>query len=166
MQIHLFLVSNNMVEDCFSENSTLEDARSNSEEIRLVKWFALRNKLCNSLGGVGKAQRNSIPQSLEQEEDIRAFLKELMEGSKDLRTMKLIVLGDGRIGKTTLLNAMKSVLDPKHHQVASPVFTFCFLFFVFCFTFFIFHFSFFIFHFSFFIFHLLFYFFCFIKLFY
>jgi hypothetical protein len=114
MQIHLSVVPNDMVEDCFSENSTLETVYNNS---RLLRWFSLRNKVCNSLGGIGKAQRNSIPQSLEKEGDIRAFLKELMEGSKDLRAMKLIVLGDGRVGKTTLLNAMKAVLEPKHHQV-------------------------------------------------
>jgi hypothetical protein len=117
MQIHLFAVPNDMVEDCFSENSTLEEEHNTDKKTKLIRWFALRNEVCNSLGGVGKAQRNSVPQSLELEEDIQAFLKELMSGSKDLRTMKLIVLGDGRIGKTTLLNAMKAVLEPDHHQV-------------------------------------------------
>lgn len=45
------------------------------------------------------------------------FLTELMQSSDELRAMKLVVLGNGRIGKTTLINAMKTAIDPDFNKV-------------------------------------------------
>src|SRR5271163_3222238 len=113
----LFLsVPHDWLEDCFAENSTLEEVGNYGVIFKPVTWFATRNKICNSLGA-GTLLRNSIPQRLEKDEDIRAFVRELMESSEELRAMKLVVLGHGRIGKTTLLQAMKHILHSSILQV-------------------------------------------------
>lgn len=99
------------VHDCFSENTTLEfyqipGATSNLEE----KWYTRCNRICNSLG-VGLEFRNSIPRSMENVEDIKTFVEQLMVNSSEWRAMKLIVLGHGRIGKTTMLSTLRSILN-------------------------------------------------------
>ena len=106
----LSAVPREWVEDCFSENSTLENVDFTS-----IRWFTLRNRICNEMNA-SKVQRNSIPHNLE-ENNIQPFMKELMENSVPLRSLKLVVLGDGQIGKTTLLNSMKLILDPDNHKV-------------------------------------------------
>jgi hypothetical protein len=37
---------------------------------------------------------------------------QLKKQSEEWRAMKLVTLGHGRIGKTTLLNKLRSILDP------------------------------------------------------
>eukprot|EP00026_Physarum_polycephalum_P001439 Phypoly_transcript_01440.p1 GENE.Phypoly_transcript_01440~~Phypoly_transcript_01440.p1 ORF type:complete len:1130 (-),score=207.03 Phypoly_transcript_01440:9-3374(-) len=103
------------IEDCFSENSTLESLYSSHGIFAPVGWYAVRNKICNMLGA-GKILRNSIPHHLTKDRDVRAFVTELMKSSEELRAMKLVVLGNGRIGKTTLLHAMQKILDPNFQQ--------------------------------------------------
>lgn len=60
-------------------------------------------------------QRNSVPQGHLTEQQIETFLIELMKNSRPWRTMKLIILGHGHIGKTTLLAAFKNLMDPSFH---------------------------------------------------
>lgn len=48
---------------------------------------------------------------------MRAALEELKKSSEVWRAMKLVVLGHGRIGKTTLLHVLKSLLDYKDSTV-------------------------------------------------
>jgi hypothetical protein len=54
---------------------------------------------------------------LKDEESIENFLKELIsKKSEPWRAMKMVMLGHGRIGKTTLLHAMKSILQPNNPE--------------------------------------------------
>lgn len=66
--------------------------------------------------GASKIQRNSIPQHL-QDNDIKEFLSQLMKSGEEFRAMKLVVLGNGRIGKTTLLHTIKKILDESFDKV-------------------------------------------------
>jgi DNA replication protein DnaC len=81
-----------------------------------MKWFANRNQICNELGA-GKILRDSIPRCLDTSKHIYEFLEALTAGSEPLRQMKLVVLGNGQIGKTTLLNAMYNMLNPNNQKV-------------------------------------------------
>jgi hypothetical protein len=38
-------------------------------------------------------------------------MQELLLASEDWKVLKLVVLGHGRIGKTTMLHAMKTILE-------------------------------------------------------
>jgi Cdc6-like AAA superfamily ATPase len=58
---------------------------------------------------IGIQERNSVPRSI-KEDDIKSFLHELMKKSTPWHSMKLVVLGNGRIGKTTLLHMMLQLL--------------------------------------------------------
>jgi hypothetical protein len=110
-------VPQNWLEDCFSENTSLKRLNGHTAMLKPIEWFAQRNKICNKMKA-SKVQINSIPQNM-KEEDIQEFMEDLMKSSDELRAMKLVVLGDGRIGKTTLLNSMKLILDPDSHKVLS-----------------------------------------------
>lgn len=44
-----------------------------------------------------------------QYDDIQAFVKGLCDGHEDRAIMKLVVLGKGQIGKSTLVNYLKHV---------------------------------------------------------
>jgi GTPase SAR1 family protein len=119
----LFTLPTEWLQECFSENNTLEDIGNVMEtDMRFpIKWFAARNRICNQLQA-SKIQINSIPPNMEVS-NIPSFLSDLMNNSKQLRAMKLVVLGDGGIGKTTLLNSMKSILDPDNYKQAAVVST-------------------------------------------
>jgi hypothetical protein len=68
----------------------------------------------NFILSTAQEQRNSVPQSLKKEE-IKPFLQELKTASEEWKAMKLIILGKGRIGKTTTLHVIKDIL--KERQV-------------------------------------------------
>ncbi len=54
---------------------------------------------------------------MQDEDAIRSFLQEIMnKGSEPWKAMKLVLLGHGKIGKTTVLHALKSVLQPSAPQ--------------------------------------------------
>jgi len=72
---------------------------------------------------LGPEQRNSVPQNLE-EEQIQPFLQQLMTSSEAWRAIKLVILGNGRIGKTTMLHAVRRIL----HEVQACIAFFPFLF--------------------------------------
>lgn len=59
-----------------------------------------------------KLQRDSVPQGLQNVDQIELILEELKKSSEPWKKMKLVVLGHGRIGKTTLLKAVHNLLDP------------------------------------------------------
>jgi hypothetical protein len=69
-----------------------------------TKW-----KLNTQTNKIGTQARNSVPRNT-KEGDIKPFLIELMKNSTPWHSMKLVVLGNGRIGKTTLLDTMLQLL--------------------------------------------------------
>lgn len=55
------------------------------------------------------------------EEEMRAFISQLIEEGEQWKSMKMVVLGNGRIGKTTLLRTFDQLLDPSLIQVCDLV---------------------------------------------
>jgi hypothetical protein len=108
-----------LIEELFQDNTGLEHVSSSNY---LINWYTLCNKICNQLG-VSIKYRNSIPRSLRNENEIRAFVEELKANSSEWRAMKLVTLGHGRIGKTTLLSRMRSLIDSSWiHDVCTFIF--------------------------------------------
>lgn len=64
-----------------------------------------------------KQQRNSVPRTLTIKE-IELFLKEIVKASSDWRSMKLVVLGNGRIGKTTTIDTIMKLIYKTDSQVS------------------------------------------------
>jgi polynucleotide 5'-kinase involved in rRNA processing len=56
-----------------------------------------------------KEQRNSVPLNIDKK-DIRGFIEDLVKNSEEWRAMKLVVLGNGQIGKTTMLKVLKEIV--------------------------------------------------------
>ena len=75
----------------------------------------------------GKQQRQSVPQSMSTK-NIRHFLRDLMKSSESWRAMKLVVLGNGQIGKTTMLHTLKQLIQTLHDPVCCFEFLLCFVF--------------------------------------
>lgn len=100
------------IDDAFADNATLLDWKCSNP---LIQWYTLCNKICHKLGA-NIQFRNSIPKNLKTETPITSFIQQLMSKSSEWRAMKLVVLGHGRIGKTTLLSVLHSVVDP-HRKV-------------------------------------------------
>ncbi len=48
---------------------------------------------------------------------MRQFLQQLMAEAEEWKAIKMVVLGHGRIGKTTLLHAINQIMDPSSVQV-------------------------------------------------
>lgn len=102
--IHIsFLVQQEWVIECFKENTTLIGGQDGLPT--RIQWFTRLNKVCKDLGA-SQLHRNSVPLSLEQDQ-IEAFLKESIRQSEVWKTMKLVVLGHGRVGKSTLLHQLR-----------------------------------------------------------
>lgn len=97
----MFLVPYDWLVDCFKDNITITDGFSHDESG--VRWFVDRNKICKELGA-SKMIIDSIPLAYN---DIKSFVQEAMKQSEVWKTMKLVVLGHGRIGKTTLLHQLR-----------------------------------------------------------
>lgn len=111
---HFLLVSSAKIQECFALNRTLVSCQAPSP---LIDWFATLNSVCKEVGA-SELQRNSVPQGQLSGEQIVNLLEELKRSSEPWKKMRLIVLGHGRIGKTTLLKAIHNLLDPSlHHQV-------------------------------------------------
>jgi hypothetical protein len=58
----------------------------------------------------GMAHLESVPDTLTTTREIRDYLRECMEGTEEWRAMRIIVLGHGRIGKTTLICSIQDIL--------------------------------------------------------
>lgn len=57
---------------------------------------------------------------------MKKFLEELGKGHEEWRAMKLVIMGHGRIGKTTLLHVIKSQLNHYPYEQVSPNMNFMF----------------------------------------
>lgn len=75
---------------------------------QLIAFYCNLNRACKDLE-VGALERASVPEGMPYSEII-VFLKNLQHGSEPYRVMKLVVLGHGQIGKTTLLRAINNIL--------------------------------------------------------
>ncbi len=91
------------IHKCFQSNTSLIKCGSKHP---LIRQYITLNSLCKEIG-VGKQQRNSVPIEWDVE-TMRTYLHEIKKESVSWKTMKLVLLGDGRIGKTTLLEKIKS----------------------------------------------------------
>lgn len=65
-----------------------------------MQYIYMEYKLIYSIEGF----RAHIPESLFREDDIRSFVTGLKEGYEERAIVKLVVLGNGQIGKSTLVN--------------------------------------------------------------
>lgn len=63
-----------------------------------------------------KEERASVPCTLKQDE-VEPFLRDVMTRSEPWNSLKLIILGHGRIGKTTLLHSIKDILQLRNKIV-------------------------------------------------
>lgn len=54
--------------------------------------------------------RDSIPERLASDEKVVDYLNKLVASSSPMRSMKLVVLGNGGIGKTTFVDHLTKVL--------------------------------------------------------
>lgn len=95
------------IHDCFLENITLTKV-INHESI--LQWYAKRNQTCKELG-LGKSHCNSVPLNLPLDQ-IQSFFKEATVKSEPWKAMKLVVLGHGCIGKSTLVQKLKDYINP------------------------------------------------------
>lgn len=82
----------------------------------LVVWYTTLNRACKEVGA-SAMQRRSVPVGKMDFHAMKTFLLELQQESQNLRKLKLVVLGHGRIGKTTLLTAIHNILDPLNPRV-------------------------------------------------
>ncbi len=75
---------------------------------------------------------DSIPMKLLEEKtipELDLYINDMLNSKSAWKKMKVMVLGDGRIGKTTLINAMKNSHLPKVfivnvHSLVIPIFFF------------------------------------------
>jgi len=105
-------VAPSYIKDCFRSNTTLIDGESREP---LIEWFKMLNSVCKEMG-VGPLCRDSVPQGEMEKEKVQLFLQELVKNSEPWKVMKVVVLGHGRIGKTTLLCALHDILYPGSSQ--------------------------------------------------
>ncbi len=64
--------------------------------------------------------RNSVPRRVDMsEKEMRTFISQLIQEGEQWKSMKMVVLGNGRIGKTTLLRTFDKLLDPSSIHVCS-----------------------------------------------
>ncbi len=110
----MFLVPESDINKTFQKNTSLVQCGNSNA---LIQWYTMRNRICKEIG-VGQRERNSIPLGW-NEQEARIFLNEIKKGSTTWKTMKLVLLGDGRVGKSTLLNRIKFLQQqiPSHSTV-------------------------------------------------
>lgn len=97
---------------CFCDaNRSLDDNHIKRKQYNIIKRFITINKACKDLG-LTAFHRNSVPPSMQEKQQIRNFLQEMGNSVEEWRSLKLVVLGHGQIGKTTFLVALKRLLHP------------------------------------------------------
>lgn len=111
-----------VINECFNTNTTFTNVSWINND-KNIQWFASLNFVCNEFHA-SNLQRRSVPRLTDNGEimvpNIRRFLGELVKSSESWKKMKLIVLGHGRIGKTTLLVTIHNILHPSEdNQVSS-----------------------------------------------
>lgn len=109
--LHL-IVSTGIIKECFASNTTLAAVVNAPSPV--IEWFARLNSACKQLGS-SEVQRNSVPLGLDINK-IPGLLEYLKERSEPWKKMKLVVLGHGQIGKTTLVAALHNILNPSDQQ--------------------------------------------------
>lgn len=103
-----FIVEMESIHDCFQENITVTTITTSDRHAgEQMKWYAERNRLFKDLG-LGRVPCNSVPLNLPKDQ-IQYFL-EAIEYSEPWKAMKLVVLGHGQIGKSTLVYRLKERL--------------------------------------------------------
>ncbi len=66
----------------------------------------------------GMALRNSVPRQPDMKaEEMRSLIDQLLKNAEKWNAIKLVVLGNGRIGKTTLLHSINNLLTPSPQEV-------------------------------------------------
>ena len=128
----LFIVDEKYFQECFEENCTIVACKP-------FNRYGVLNKISQELGiGMGKhlsfivfiwyifinmiscflslihstvTPWRSVPQTLTEEEELRTFLNELKTQGEKWNALKLVVLGHGEVGKTTLIHAIRRCLD-------------------------------------------------------
>ncbi len=61
----------------------------------------------------GMIHRNSVPRKPDMKEDeMRQFIQQLMTDAEEWKAIKMVVLGHGQIGKTTLLHTINQIVTP------------------------------------------------------
>ncbi len=61
----------------------------------------------------GMVHRNNVPRRVDMKEgEMRSHIKRLMSEGEKWKALKMVVLGNGCIGKTTLLRAFDQLLHP------------------------------------------------------
>jgi hypothetical protein len=60
---------------------------------------------------IGAMFRDSVPEELTKATEIKQFLADLVASPTEWRAMKILVLGNGQIGKTTLVKHISRLVD-------------------------------------------------------
>ncbi len=122
------MISLPMVESLLGSNVTLTKCVIAPRELR---YFTLLNSICKELhaGTLNsfyhqfkfnqptmniseKHHRNSVPRIPDMKEsEMRNYVQQLINESEPWKSIKMVVLGNGRIGKTTLLRAFDKLLS-------------------------------------------------------
>ncbi len=124
------LIPISIVETLLGRNITLTEYHGGDVTCREFEYFTNLNSVCQELnaGMINQFQyvfyppkqyfsemihRNSVPRvaSLDRSK-MRRFVQQLIASGEQWKSMKMVVLGNGRIGKTTLLNAFDEILHP------------------------------------------------------
>lgn len=116
--IHKAQVANKWAEDCFQENTTL---MFGTATIPLIQWFIDLNYASNKFG-MNKLFRNSVPRTCTSAEEISGFFRTRIIGeSVAWKSLKIVVLGDSQIGKSTLVHKIRSIFDSEYSKQVSSV---------------------------------------------
>lgn len=101
------LLGNNLSPNDPIEQTILRLANLNAvcKEMNAGNYVHLDNSLLTL--NIAERWRLYVPEHLIEEYDIHIFLQEFMKGHQPRQKMKLVVLGKGRIGKTTLVHFLK-----------------------------------------------------------
>lgn len=120
LEVEKFPVNPAEVDDCFEENSTITEGEGPSG----ISRYITINRLCKEMNASmqqplistvynnhikGATERRSIPKKMEDHDEIKSFLTELIGTGEPMNSLKLLVLGNGEVGKTSLLNSIQIV---------------------------------------------------------
>jgi len=73
-------------------------------------------------------QYESVPNNINTVEEIEQFIIDLCEQGEEWNTLKLVVLGHGEVGKTTLLHTIRRYLEDTSWLVRVCFFIYFFIF--------------------------------------
>ncbi len=132
------ILPSSIVEDLFDSNVTLMQCNYGGQEL---SYYMNLNSLCKEMNASmflfflkqlfsnyqhndylsDKIHRNSVPRRSDMpKEEMREYLKQLMSEGEQWKAIKMVVLGNGRIGKTTLLHSIHQLLTPSQMVCLFP----------------------------------------------